>query len=113
MLNWFKSLSTPWKAFVGLFVVAFFAVSYLTAKVSYSHYQRVKWIKENIEVLISEKQENTIKTDSALAKGEEVTKQTIIKNKAIDKKLENEKSIIDNSEYSNDKLDSLLTKYGN
>lgn len=72
-----------------------------------------KYIKADIEAINKKIQASELNTSNTIKSGKQSNADALNHNKAIDKKLEDDKKTIDNSDYSIAKLDSLLTRYGN
>lgn len=93
---------------VGILVLV---IGYQGAKIAYLHHQRVKYISKQIEDVLEKRQQNEKATQKSIKEGKGSTQKAVSKSKAIDKKLQDEKDNIDNSDYPISRVDSLITSY--
>lgn len=111
-LIWSK-LSIKDKIVLAIFILGFIYIIYLSARIAYKDHLLIKRVSDDIEK-ISEKQKQNIKTtDSILKLGKTTTNKAVKRKKEINKKLEDDKKNIDNTDYPISKIDSLLSSYGN
>lgn len=94
-----------------IIVVLLLIVSFQAIKIAKDHYQRVKRIEISLEKFQKAQDKNTQATDKSINNGKSGTNKAVKKKQNIDKKLQDEKTNIDNSDYPDIKLDSVLTRY--
>lgn len=100
---------------IGLGVIALLLIyiTYQAGVIAYRDHQLLKRVSEDIETVKTEISENETDTKTTIDKGKKNNQKAIDKSKAIDEKLKSDEKTIDNTDYSDSKLDSLLTSYGN
>jgi len=113
MWAWFKSLPTAWKLTAIVIIISLLAIVFLSIQNRIYLNRLEKYIKSDIETINKKLEASDEKTNSTIKSGKKNNTDALNKNKAIDKKLQDDKTKIDNSSYPDAKLDSLLSRYGN
>lgn len=113
IITWFKELSITWKVAVGAIVVIIFLCIYFSMVIAYKEHLLIKRISDEIESVKKAQADSEKETKSTISEGKTTNAKAIEKNRSIDKKLKQDEATIDNADYPNSKLDSLLTSYGN
>lgn len=111
LLKWFKSLSLGWKAFVVLFTIAFIGYQIMSVQYQILHHKLINQIIEEKTILEDKKKANNQKQDKAINRGETVTRKVQDEIIQINQKSKENAQAIDNADYSDAKLDSLLASY--
>lgn len=94
-------------------MIAFVTIVYLSVQNRIYLNRLEKYIKADIEAINKKIQASELNTSNTIKSGKQSNADALNQNRAIDKKLEDDKKTIDNSDYPNAKLDSLLSRYGN
>lgn len=109
--QWFKKQDLKTKLFIVICFIGLGYLMYLGAGKAYYKYKYFKALETEITLKDQYIEELENKVSEALEVGEKVTN-TVKKNKvAIYKKLKQDEEIINNSDFSDAKLDKLLAKY--
>lgn len=111
-LIWTK-LSLKDKLFLGVVCLLLLYITYLTINIAYQKHLLLNKLVSDVEAVTAQQAENNKKTAATITKGKTTNTQAIIKKKTIDKQLHHDKKTIDTSTYTDAKLDSLLSSYGN
>lgn len=111
-LTWQK-LKLSEKIALGIITVLLIYIVYQAGVIAYRDHQLLKRVSEDIETVKTQISENETKTTGVISKGKTNNQKAINQSKAIDKKLKEGEKNIDDSDYPDSKLDSLLSEYGN
>ncbi len=111
IISWFKSLSLPWKFVVIISVVGYLGYQVMSIRYEYIRHQWLKQITEEKAIIEEKKETNSVKQDSLIDSGTQDNKKIQSQIKKINSKSKRDAEAIDNTVYSNSKLDSLLASY--
>lgn len=85
---------------------------FLGGQKSYYKYRYFKSLETTVNVLKDSIEVSNQRIEDILSKGQKTTTQSRNSSIAIDNKLKEDEKFIDASDFSDDKLDKLLAKYG-
>ena len=100
---------------IGLAIILglFLHIGYQGLVIAKKERQLIRQNAQHIKTLNDSLQSNKARTIKNINTGKTTTKKATVKNKIIDNTLQDGKKHIDNSDYTINKLDSLLASYGN
>ena len=108
-----QKLSFKDKLFLLVVVVLLMYIVYQSFRIAYKDHLLIKRVSEDIETVTQQQELITKRTDSLITKGKITNAKGKTTKQNLNKKLSDEKKIIDNTDYPVSKLDSLLSSYGN
>lgn len=108
---WFKSLNKTSKIFTIVLALLLIVLGVQSARLARSEYLRLKSIKSEYKAakeVIKEAEETELKI---VKKSVDYSKKSIESNKEINKKLQSDEKIINDTDISDDELRSYITKH--